>query len=102
MNMRELTLPQTGYLAGLLLLSLVLPTLMSFGGPLDAAARRSCMKTVWLGQALGVFAGLAVLASASVALGATVCGAVSCACCALVFLRQTRAVPAPRRSATKS
>jgi hypothetical protein len=49
------------------------------------------MKTVWLGQALGVFAGLAVLASASIALGATVCGAVSYGCCALVILRRIRA-----------
>ena len=90
--MRELTLLETGYLAGLLLLSLVLPLLVSLCGLQDAATRRSCMKTVWLGQTLGVFAGLAVLASASVALDATVCGAVSCGWCALAILRRIRAI----------
>jgi hypothetical protein len=89
--MRELTVLETGYLAGLLLLSLVLPLLMSLEELQDGATRRSCMKTVWLGQALGGFAGLAVLASASVALGATVCGAVSCGCCAPLILRRIRA-----------
>jgi len=39
--MRELTLLETGYLAGLLLLSLVLPLLMSFCGPQDSAASKS-------------------------------------------------------------
>ena len=89
--MRELTLLETGYLAGLLLLSLALPLLMSFCGPRDAAARRSCMKTVWMGQTLGAVAGLAMLASASVALYATVFGAVSCFLCTLVLVRQFRA-----------
>ena len=95
--MRELTLLETGYLAGLLLLSLVLPLLVSLCGLQDAVTKRSCMKTVWLGQALGAFAGLAVLASASVALGATVCGAVSCGCCARIILRRIRAVPEAHR-----
>jgi hypothetical protein len=44
--MRELTLLDTGYLAGGLILGLVLPLMMSFRGPLDAATRQSCMKTV--------------------------------------------------------
>jgi hypothetical protein len=92
MNMRELTLPETGYLAGLLLLSLVLPLLMSFGGLRDAATKRSCMETVWRGQAFGGFAALARLTSASVALGAVVCGVVSCLGCAWVLLRQSRAL----------
>jgi hypothetical protein len=69
----------------------VLPLLMSFCGPRDAAARRSCMKTVWMGQTLGAVAGLVVLASASVALYATVFGAVSCFSCTLVLVRQFRA-----------
>jgi hypothetical protein len=90
MNMRELTLLENGYLAGLLLLSLVLPLLMSFRGPQDAATKRSCMKLVWLGQAFSACAGLAVLASEPVALGAVVCGAVGCGCCALVILRRIR------------
>lgn len=61
--MRELTLLETGYLAGMLLLSLVLPLLMSICAPRDAATKKSCMKTVWIGQALLAVAGLGVLAS---------------------------------------
>lgn len=89
--MRELTLLETGYLAGLLLLSLVLPLLMSICGPRDAAARKSCMKTVWVGQTLGALAGLAVLGAASVAPYAAVFGAASCFWCMRVLLRQFRA-----------
>ena len=91
--MRELTLLETGYLAGLLLLSLVLPLRMSFRGLQDAAARKSCMKTVWIGQTLGAEAGLVVLASASFALCAAVFGAVSCFGCALVLILRTSTVP---------
>lgn len=72
--------------------ALVLPLLMSFCGPQDAATKRSCMKTVWRGQAFGVLAALARLTSASVALGAAVCGVVSCLGCAWVLLRQSRAL----------
>lgn len=86
--MRELTLLETGYLAGLLLLSLVLPLMMSLGGPRAARPRRSCMKTVWLGQACGALAGLAVLASAPAAPYAAVFGLMSSIGCALVLVRQ--------------
>jgi len=65
--MRELTLLETGYLAAGLLLSLVLPLLMSLRGPQDPAARRSCMRIVWTGQTLLALAGLTVLASAALA-----------------------------------
>jgi hypothetical protein len=88
--MRELTLLETGYLAGLLLLSLVLPLLLSFYGPRDAATRKSCLKTVWIGQGFGAFAGLTVLASAPAAPFASLLGVVSCAGCALVLRRQFR------------
>jgi hypothetical protein len=88
--MSELTLIETGYLAGGLLLCLVLPLLMSFRAPQDAAAMRDCMKTVWLGQALLTFAGLAVLASAPLAPYAAAFGLVSCMACALLLLRQCR------------
>jgi lauroyl/myristoyl acyltransferase len=73
-DMRELTLLETGYLAGMLLLSLVLPLLMSACGPQAAAARKSCLRTVWMGQTLGAIAALAVLASASIAPYATAFG----------------------------
>jgi hypothetical protein len=79
--MRELTLLETGYLAGLLLLSLVLPLLMSFRGRRDGAIRRSDIRMVLLGQLLGAVAGLGVLASASIAPYAVGFGVVS----ALVF-----------------
>lgn len=89
-DMRELTLLETGYLCGVGLLSLVLPLLMSFRGPKDAAARRSCMKTVWTGTALLAFALLTVQVSASVAPYAAVFGLVSTVVCTLVLLRQFR------------
>jgi hypothetical protein len=92
--MRELTLLETGYLAGLLLLSSVLPLLLSFYGPRDAATRKSCLKTVWIGQGFGAFAGLTVLASAPAAPYAAALGVISCAGCALVLLRQVRAARA--------
>lgn len=90
--MRELTLLETGYLAGMLLLSLVLPLLMSIYAPRDVATKGSCMKTVWMGQTLLAVAGLAVLASASVAPYATAFGVMSCIGCTLRLLRQFRAV----------
>ncbi len=89
--MRELTLLETGYLSGLLLLSLLLPLLMSFRDPRDRVTRISCLKTVWMGQTLGAFTGLAVLASAPVAPYAAAFGLLSCIGCALVLLRQIRA-----------
>jgi hypothetical protein len=89
--MRELTILETGYLASGLLLCLVLPLMMSFHSPSDAAFRRSCMKIVWAGQALLTFAGLAVLASAPLAPYAAALGLVSCTWCAVVLHRQFRA-----------
>lgn len=91
-DMRELTLLETGYLAGGLLLCLVLPLLMSFRSPKDAAAKRSCMTTVWTGQALLALAGLAVMASPLFAPYAAGFGLVSCVACALVLRRQLPAV----------
>jgi hypothetical protein len=89
--MRELTLLETGYLAGMLLLSLVLPLLMSICGPRDAATRRACMKTVWIGQTLLGVAGPGVLASAPAAPYATAFGTMSCIYCAWLLVRQFRA-----------
>lgn len=92
MAMRELTLPETGYLAGMLLLSLVLPLVMGARGLREAATMGSCVKTVWIGQAVLAVAGLAVLASASVAPYATASGVMGCFCCTLILLRQVRAI----------
>lgn len=80
--MRELTLLETGYLAGLLLLSLVLPLLMSLRGQRKGAIRRADLKTVLCGQLLGAVAGLGVLGSASLAPYAVGLALVSCLVCA--------------------
>jgi len=90
--MRELTLLDTVYLAGGLLLCLVLPMLMSFRGPLDAATKRSSMKIVWTGQTLLTIAGLTVLASSLLAPYAAGFGLVSCITCALLLVRHFRTV----------
>ena len=89
--MRELTLLETAYLSGLLLLSVVLPLLMSICGPPDPAARKSCTRTVWIGQALGAVAGLGMLVSASVAPYAAALGLMSCIGCSVVLLSHFRA-----------
>ena len=89
--MRELTLYETGYLAAGLLLCLALPLLMSFRGPQDATARRSCLRVVWTGQAFLALAGLTVLASAALAPYAATFAFVSCTGCVLLLLRQFRA-----------
>ena len=87
--MRELTLLETGYLCGGLLLSLVLPLIMSFRGPQDPMKRKSCLMTVWTGQALLALAGFAIFASAKLAPYAAVVAVFSCSLCALVLLRQS-------------
>src|SRR5215470_17221371 len=91
-DMRELTLFETGYLAGLLLLSLLLPLLLSFRGPHPEATKRLCMRTVWTGQWVLASAGLAVLVSTRIAPYAAAGGMFACFCCALVLLRQFRAM----------
>ena len=88
--MRELTLLETGYLSGLLLLALVLPLLLSFRGPQNLLAKKSFMRTVWAGQIFGAFAGLVVLSSARFAPCATACGLVGSMACTFVLLRQFR------------
>jgi hypothetical protein len=90
--MRELTILETGYLAAGLLLSLVLPLLISFRGPVDAAARRECMKIVWTGQTLLTIAGLTVLVSPILAPYAAGLGLVGCIACAVLLLRRFQVV----------
>ena len=92
MDMRELTLLETGYLVGLGLLSLVLPLLMSFRDPLESAARESGMKTVWTGVILLAIAIVVVRVSAPFAPYAAGFGLVSYIACVFVLLRQFRAV----------
>jgi hypothetical protein len=88
--MRELTLFETGYLAGGLVLSLVLPLLMSVRNPQDAAIRRSSFKIVWVGQILLASTGLTVLAWASLAHYAAAVGLVSWMVCVPILHRKLR------------
>jgi hypothetical protein len=89
--MREHLLLETSYLAGLLFLSMVLPLLMSFRSPQDAANKTACMKIVWRGQAILALAGLTVLASSLFAPYAAAFGFLSCIWCALALHGHFRA-----------
>ena len=86
--MRDLTLLESGLLAGGLVLCLLLPLLISLRGPMDGATRKSCMRIVWTGQAILTGAGIAVLASSSLAPFAAALGLFSYLACALVLLRR--------------
>lgn len=88
--MRELTLLETGLLAGLLLLSLVLPLWVSFRGRREGAIRRSDIRTVLIGQLLGVGAGVAILLSSAIAPYAAGFAVVSCLGCAWILFRRGR------------
>lgn len=88
--MRELTLLETGCLAGLLLLSLVLPLLMSFRGRREGAIRRADIRTVLIGQLLGAGAGVAILFSGKIAPYAAGLAVVSCLVCAWILVRRGR------------
>ena len=94
--MRELALVDTVYVGALLLLSLVLPLLMSFRMPEPYASRRSPMRTVWAGQVFLLLVGLAVLASARLAPYAAVCGLICCVGCMFLLVRHLRALEARR------
>ena len=95
--MRELNLPEACYLAGLLLLSLVLPLMMSLRLPKEAAIKRSCMKVVWAGQTLDALAALTVIASARLAPYAAVFALAACVGCVLVLLARSHSPGRPVR-----
>jgi len=86
--MRDMTLLETAYLAGLLLLSLVLPIMLSSRGARQTAARTSCPRTVWTGQVLLGIAGVLVLVSNVVAPFAMLFGLLSCGGCAAALHQQ--------------
>ena len=94
--MRDMTLLDTLYLASLLLFSVVLPLMLSLRAPRPFALRRSCMRTVWLGQALLGIAGIVVMASSAATPFATLFGASSCGVCAVMLHRQLRLISAER------
>lgn len=89
--MRELTLIETGYLAGLLLLSLLLPLLLSGRAPQDKPSRKAVMKPVWIGQALAAMGGVVVLGSVTLAPYAAAVALVSYLGCALALHRKLQA-----------
>ena len=90
--MRELSLLETGYLAGLLLLSLALSLLMSFRSPKHDARRRSSVMAVWLGQTLGALAATVVLVSAPFAPYAAALGLATYIACMIALFQQFRAM----------
>jgi hypothetical protein len=89
--MRDLTLLDTGYLAGLLILSLVLPLMPSLRRSRQPVSRRSCLRTVWTGQALLVIAAVGVLASTVAAPFAMLFGLLSCGVSAVALHQQLNA-----------
>lgn len=92
--MRDMALLDTGCLAGLLLVSLVLPLMLSWRASRQTASRRACLRTVWLGQTMVGIAGVAVLVSPVAAPFAMAFGAMSCIVCAAVLHWQLRSVAA--------
>ena len=86
--MRELTLLDTGYLAGGLLLCLVMPLLMSFRGSQDERRKGTCLAIVWMGESCLAFAGLGVLLSRSLAGYAAAFGLISYAVCSVVLVHR--------------
>ena len=95
-DMRDMTLLDTGYFIGPLVLSLVLPLIASLRAPRPLAFGRSCTKTVSLGQSLVGIAGIGVLASSLAALLAAIFGTLSCSICTVALLRQLRVATAER------
>jgi hypothetical protein len=90
--MRELTLIETGYLASLLLASLVLPVLLSVLTPIGKT-RKICTSIVWIGQLFLSVAGAVLLLSSTFALPAAISGivVVMMSVSALLCLRETPA-----------
>jgi RNA polymerase sigma factor (sigma-70 family) len=91
-TMRELDLPETLCLCWGLMLCLVLPMMMSANPPKEMAARVSCMKIIWSGQALLAITGLVVLFSAAGALYATAIGTAGYIGCAFMLQKKLSAV----------
>jgi hypothetical protein len=90
--MNELTFLQTGYLASLLLASLVLPVLLSALAP-TGQLRKTSTIIVWAGQLFLGLVGCALLAWPALAIYAALCGVVVVMMCAsaLLCLRSTPA-----------
>lgn len=88
--MRELSLPDTLGICLLLLLSFVLPLLLSFQPSLDAQHKRACLKLVWLGQIWIALAGIAIYSSATATPYAIILGTLGCFVCARMLSQKLR------------
>ena len=90
--MRELSLLETGYLASLLLASLVLPVLLSALSP-SGRARKTSTRIVWVGQLILGASGTTLLLSSTFSIFAAIFGVVvvTLGASALLSLRDTAA-----------
>jgi hypothetical protein len=88
--MRELALLDTLGICLLLLLSLVLPLILSVRPPQDAAHKKVCLKVVWLGQIWGALAGIGIYTSATATPYAMVLGTLGCFICARILSKKLR------------
>ncbi len=91
--MRELNLLDTGCMASLLLLSLVLPLMLSLTRSKDAVDRKNGLRTVWAGQVLGALCGLVILLSGPAAPYAFAAGVAGCFACVFILRLQLRTAP---------
>jgi hypothetical protein len=85
---RKLALLDTLGICLLLVLSLVLPLMLSFRPPQDALHKKACLKAVWMGQIWGALAGMGIHASTAVTPYAMVLGTVGCFICARILSRK--------------
>jgi hypothetical protein len=90
--MRELSLFDTLGICLLLLLSLVLPLMLSFRPPVNALLKKACLKVVWMGQLWGALAGIAIYASATATPYAMVLGTLGCFICARMLSQKLRII----------
>jgi len=101
--MRDMTLLDTGLLAGLLLLSLAVSLPPGLLWPRQLPLPRACVWIAGLGRAALGLAGVVVLASAAAAQSAVLGAALSSAACvAAQRYSLTRAMKAARRRVTSS
>jgi hypothetical protein len=88
--MRDLALIDTAGICLLLVLSLVLPLIFSFGPPQDAQRKNAGLKVVWAGQIWGALAGMAIYASATATPYAMVLGTLGCFISAWILFKMLR------------
>lgn len=88
--MRELSLPDTLGICLLLLLSFVLPLILSFRPPLDAQHKKACLKVVWMGQLWISLSGIAIYTSAIATPYSMILGTLGCFVCARMLSQKLR------------